>query len=111
MLSPAWSSNAKGRLSAIARRASPTSPKLLIGDLLQNQINSLGTSVSADLMGALEQACATGSEAATLIRRLDSNRIQVRLAEFRTTLTPFRTSAAVREFDDKHGDLIAAISS
>ena len=62
-------------------------------------------------MGAIDQACATASEAAALVRRLDSRRIQTRLAEFRNELTPFPSAPAVRDFDDKHGDLIAAVSA
>lgn len=56
--------------------------------------------------GAVDHACATGSEAATIVRRLNSKRSQERLAEFRAKLTPYRNSAAVRDFDAKHGDLV-----
>jgi hypothetical protein len=55
--------------------------------------------------GSVEHACATASEAATATRRLNSPRDERRLGEFRQALSPYATSAAVREFDDKQGDL------
>jgi tetratricopeptide (TPR) repeat protein len=60
--------------------------------------------------GAVEHACATASDAAVAIRRLNSKRDQNRLAEFRQALTPYASTKAAREFDDKHGDLIAAVT-
>jgi hypothetical protein len=56
--------------------------------------------------GALEHACATASDAAIAIRRLNSKNVQNRLAEFRQAATPYANTKAVRDFDDKHGDLI-----
>jgi tetratricopeptide (TPR) repeat protein len=61
-------------------------------------------------IGAVEHACATASDAAVTIRRLNSKRDQNRLAEFRQALTPYANTKAAREFDDKHGDLIAAVT-
>jgi tetratricopeptide (TPR) repeat protein len=55
--------------------------------------------------GSVEQACATAAESATAIRRLNSKPDRARLAAFRQALTPYATSTAVRELDDKHGDL------
>jgi hypothetical protein len=60
--------------------------------------------------GSLEHACVTAGEAAIAIRRLNSKSSQNRLAEFRQALTPYASTKAVREFDDKHGDLIAAVT-
>jgi hypothetical protein len=59
-------------------------------------------------IGSLEYACATASEAAVAIRRLNSQRDLGRLAEFRQALHPHATATAVRDFDDKHGDLLTA---
>jgi hypothetical protein len=57
-------------------------------------------------MGAVEQACATANEAATLIRRLDSPHDRSRLKEFRSVAAPYARSTAVREFNAKHRDLV-----
>jgi hypothetical protein len=56
--------------------------------------------------GTVERACATASEAASIIRRLDSPREQRLLADFRRTAAPYARSVAVREFDAKHRDLL-----
>jgi hypothetical protein len=56
--------------------------------------------------GSLDQACSTASEAAVAIRRLNSKRVQKQLAEFRHAAAPYANTKAVRDFDDKHGDLI-----
>ncbi|MGH3771736.1 MAG: hypothetical protein ACRDRW_10120, partial [Pseudonocardiaceae bacterium] len=56
--------------------------------------------------GAVDRACATASEAALIIRRLDSPREQRLLADFRRAAAPYASSAAVREFDAKHRDLL-----
>ncbi|MGH3840885.1 MAG: hypothetical protein ACRDS0_05480 [Pseudonocardiaceae bacterium] len=56
--------------------------------------------------GAVDRACATASEAAGIIRRLDSPREKRLLLDFRRAATPYATSAAVREFDAKHRDLL-----
>jgi hypothetical protein len=56
--------------------------------------------------GTIERACATASEAASIIRRLDSPREQRLLADFRRAAAPYARSAAVREFDTKHRDLL-----
>ena len=56
-------------------------------------------------MGSVERACATATEAAGIIRRLDSPRGRRHLAEFRATAAPYATSATVKEFDTKHRDL------
>ena len=58
-------------------------------------------------MGSVERACATATEAAGIIRRLDSPRQRRLLAEFRVTAAPYATSANVKEFDAKHRDLLA----
>ncbi|MGQ0716151.1 MAG: hypothetical protein ACT4NP_02340 [Pseudonocardiales bacterium] len=58
--------------------------------------------------GAVEQACATASEAAALIRRLESPHDRSRLADFRVAAARYARSAAVREFDAKHRDLVGA---
>jgi tetratricopeptide (TPR) repeat protein len=57
-------------------------------------------------MGSVERACATATEAAGIIRRLDSPRGRHRLAEFRATAAPYATSATMKEFDTKHRDLL-----
>ncbi|MGH4017450.1 MAG: hypothetical protein ACRDSL_26715 [Pseudonocardiaceae bacterium] len=61
--------------------------------------------------GSLEHACATASEAAATIRRLDSFRTQQDLAEFRRAAERYAGSAAVREFDAKYRDLIRSTSA
>jgi hypothetical protein len=58
--------------------------------------------------GAVEQACVTANEAAALIRRLESPHDRSQLADFRTAAAPYARSAAVREFDAKHRDLLGA---
>jgi len=58
--------------------------------------------------GAVEQACATASEAAALIKRLESAHDRSRLVDFRRAAAPYTRSAAVREFDAKHRDLVGA---
>jgi len=58
--------------------------------------------------GAVERACETASEAATVIRRLDSPRQQRLLIDFRRVAAPYASSAAVREFDAKHRDLLSS---
>jgi tetratricopeptide (TPR) repeat protein len=58
--------------------------------------------------GAVDRACATAGEAAAIIRRLDSPREQRLLADFRRAAAPYAGSAAVREFDTKHRDLLGA---
>ena len=58
--------------------------------------------------GAVDRACATASEAASIIRRLDSPRERRLLADFRRAAAPYANSAAVREFDAKHRDLISS---
>ncbi|MGB8198643.1 MAG: hypothetical protein WCF33_02930, partial [Pseudonocardiaceae bacterium] len=57
-------------------------------------------------MGSVDHACATATEAAVLVRRLDFLRSQRRLADFRMAATPYAGSSAVREFDTKHRDLL-----
>ena len=59
-------------------------------------------------MGSVERACATATEAAGIIRRLDSPRGRRYLAEFRATAAPYATSATMKEFDAKHRDLLLA---
>jgi hypothetical protein len=56
--------------------------------------------------GSLDYACATASEAAVAIRRLNSKSSQNRLAEFRQAAARYANTKAVRDFDDTHGDLI-----
>jgi hypothetical protein len=56
--------------------------------------------------GSLEHACSTASDAAVAVRRLNSKRVQNRLAEFRQAAAPYANTKSVRDFDDKHGDLI-----
>lgn len=56
--------------------------------------------------GSIERACATASEAAATIRRLDSPRVQHLLIDFRRAAEPYASSTAVREFDAKYRDLI-----
>jgi hypothetical protein len=60
---------------------------------------------------SIEHACATASEAAATIRRLESPRAQKHLAEFRRATVPYASSAAVREFDAKYRDLIRSTST
>jgi hypothetical protein len=61
--------------------------------------------------GSIELACATASEAATTIRRLDSPRVRHLLIDFRRAAEPYASSAAVREFDTKYRDLIRSTSA
>ncbi|MGH4012614.1 MAG: hypothetical protein ACRDSL_01475 [Pseudonocardiaceae bacterium] len=63
------------------------------------------------LDGRLEQGCTTASEAAALLRRLDSTRVTEQLADFRRAANPYASSAAVREFDAKYRDLIMRTTS
>jgi hypothetical protein len=58
-------------------------------------------------MGSVQRACATATEGAGIIRRLDSPRGRRYLAEFRAIAAPYATSAIVKEFDTKHRDLFA----
>ncbi|MGH3888701.1 MAG: transcriptional regulator [Pseudonocardiaceae bacterium] len=58
--------------------------------------------------GAVEQACATASEAAALIRRLEYPYDRSRLTDFRVAATLYARSVAMREFDAKHRDLVGA---
>jgi tetratricopeptide (TPR) repeat protein len=58
--------------------------------------------------GSVERACATATEAAGIIRRLDSPRGRRHLAEFRATAAPYAGSATMKEFDAKHRDLLLA---
>ncbi len=57
--------------------------------------------------GAVDRACATASEAAAIIRRVDSPREKRLLGTFRRAAAPYATAAAVREFDAKHRDLLS----
>jgi hypothetical protein len=57
--------------------------------------------------GSWEYACAMASEAAAIMRCLESPRDQRRLARFRAAAAPYEGSAAVREFDAKYHDLVA----
>jgi hypothetical protein len=59
-------------------------------------------------MGSVERACATATEAAGIIRRLDSPHGRRYLAEFRATAAPYAGSVSVKEFDAKHRDLLLA---
>jgi hypothetical protein len=59
-------------------------------------------------MGSVEQACATATEAAVIIRRLDTPHGQRKLADFRATAAPYARTAAIREFDAKYRDLLAS---
>jgi hypothetical protein len=61
-------------------------------------------------MGSVERACATATEAAGIIRRLDSPRGRRHLAEFRAIAAPYASSVTVKEFDAKHRDLLLAPS-
>jgi hypothetical protein len=61
--------------------------------------------------GSLDQACATAGEAAVVIRRLNSTRDRHRLREFRQAVDRYAGTAAVRQFDDKHGDLYADLTA
>jgi hypothetical protein len=56
--------------------------------------------------GSLEHACSTACDAAVAVRRLNSKRVQNRLVEFRQAAARYANTKAVRDFDDKHGDLI-----
>jgi hypothetical protein len=56
--------------------------------------------------GSVEQGCATASEAASIIKRLESPRSQQLLVDFRRAAQPYASSTAVREFDTKYRDLI-----
>jgi hypothetical protein len=60
--------------------------------------------------GSLEHACSTAGDAAVAVRRLNSKRVQKQLAEFRQAAAPYANTKAVRDFDDKHGDLIITLA-
>lgn len=57
-------------------------------------------------VGSVEHACAAATEAAAIIHRLNSPHVQRKLADFRAAAAPYARSAAVREFDTKHRDLL-----
>jgi len=57
---------------------------------------------------SMERAFATATEAATIIRRLDSPRERRLLAEFRAAATPYAHTSTARDFDEKHRDLLGA---
>ncbi|MGH3972820.1 MAG: hypothetical protein ACRDS9_05785, partial [Pseudonocardiaceae bacterium] len=57
-------------------------------------------------MGSVDHACATATEAAVIIHRLNSPHGQRTLADFRTAVAPYAHSSAVREFDTKYRDLM-----
>ncbi|MGH3855320.1 MAG: tetratricopeptide repeat protein [Pseudonocardiaceae bacterium] len=61
-------------------------------------------------LGELDGACRAASEAAGLLRRLDSEHKRTRLAEFRKTVQPYAATAQVKDFDAKFGDLIRSTS-
>ncbi|MGH3904601.1 MAG: hypothetical protein ACRDTE_10475, partial [Pseudonocardiaceae bacterium] len=56
--------------------------------------------------GSIEHACATASEAAATIRRLESARTRQELTDFRRAAEPYAGTAVVREFDTKYRDLL-----
>ena len=60
--------------------------------------------------GSVEQACATATEAAAVIRRLDSPRDKRRLNTFRAAAAPYAKTTAVQDFDAKYRDLMAPAS-
>lgn len=56
--------------------------------------------------GSIDQGCAMATEAATVIRRLDSPRDKRRLATtFRQAAAPYAKTTAVRDFDTRYRDL------
>lgn len=57
-------------------------------------------------LGEVDSACQTATEAATLTRELDSERLRVQLRDFRRTAQPHASSAAVRDFDARTADLL-----
>ena len=57
--------------------------------------------------GSWEYTCSTVSEAAAIMRRLESPWDQRILARFRAATAPYEGSAAVREFDAEYHDLVA----
>ena len=61
--------------------------------------------------GAVEQACATANEAATVIRRLDSPHAIGKLTEFRAAAAPYTGTPAVRDFETKFRDLMGPSSA
>ncbi len=58
----------------------------------------------------LDSACRAATEAAALVRRLDSLHNVTRLAEFRKAVQPYADTAQVKDFDAKFGDLIRSAS-
>lgn len=61
--------------------------------------------------GAVERACATAGEAATIVRRLDSPRQRRLLVSFRRAAEPYADSTAVRDFDARYRDLLHTTSA
>lgn len=59
----------------------------------------------------LDGACRAATEAAVLVRRLDSQSMRARLAEFRKTVQPYANTAQIKDFDTKFGDLIRTASA
>jgi len=54
----------------------------------------------------LDGACRAAGEAATLARRLGSERVRTRLVEFRRAVQPHANAAPVKDFDTKYADLL-----
>lgn len=59
----------------------------------------------------LDGACRAATESAVLVRRLDSQNMRTRLAEFRKAVQPYANTTQVKEFDAKFGDLLRSTST
>ncbi|HET9254002.1 MAG TPA: hypothetical protein VFO16_02225 [Pseudonocardiaceae bacterium] len=80
---------------------------LLPPDFSRDRALWLCQSATARLgMGLVDHACATATEAAVIIHRLNSPHGQRALIDFRAAAAPYASSSAVREFDAKHRDLL-----
>lgn len=58
----------------------------------------------------LDGACRAATEAGTALRRLDSPRKRLRLAEFRKAAQPYAGTAQIKEFDARFGDLLRTVA-
>ncbi|MGH3905686.1 MAG: hypothetical protein ACRDTE_16105 [Pseudonocardiaceae bacterium] len=59
----------------------------------------------------LDGACRAATEAATILRRLDSPHKLSRLAEFRIAAQPYANTTQVKDFDAKFGNLLRSTSA
>jgi len=69
-------------------------------------LNLCGLAMARVQARELDGACRAATEAATLNRRLGSERVRSRLVEFRRAIQPHAAAAPVKDFDAKFADLL-----